>query len=86
MKSLLVACLLLAGCTDTIMSNDRALDAIGGAIGQPSSSLTIESRRTELTNTYIIVKDQAGSKYSCIVNGGNALSLGIINPPTCNKL
>ena len=77
--------LALSGCQDAVMSNDRMTSAIAGTLGVAPSDVTVLSRRTDgPTNTFVTVQLKSGRRYACTVNGGSALSFGIINPPTCN--
>jgi len=83
-----ISCLVAAGCTlitsrTNMLSDDRILSETGGVLGLSPSELTITERRTEGTNTYVILKAHNGKTYSCTVNGGNLLSFGMTNPPTC---
>ena len=82
---------LLAGCagiaekTNTL-SDEKVLSQSAGALGYAPNELKLVSRRTEGTNTYaqlVGIKDK--KEYTCIINGGNALSFGTTNPPTCGR-
>ena len=82
---LMLGLVALAGCQDAVMSNDRMTSAIAGTLGVPPSEVTVVNRRTDgPTNTFVTVQTRSGRRYACTVNGGSALSFGIINPPTCN--
>lgn len=47
--------------------------------------LSIVTRRTEGTNTYVNLKASDGKEFTCIINGGNLLTMGMTNAPRCNK-
>ncbi len=76
---------LLAGCASTMLSNERIASETAGALGVSPDELTIQNRRTEMTNTNYIAKTKTGKEYTCIINGGNALTFGMVNPPMCSK-
>jgi hypothetical protein len=42
------------------------------------------NKHVDGTNTYVAVKANGG-EYNCVINGGNLLSFGMTNPPTCAK-
>lgn len=77
--------ILLGGCASTILSNERITSETAGALGVSPEELTIQNRRTEMTNTYYTAKTKTGKEYTCIINGGNILTAGMINPPMCSK-
>ena len=85
-----LAFVLLAGCnalatkTNTL-TDDKIKSQTSGALGYQPSDLTISSRRTEGTNTYVSLKANDGKEFACIINGGNLLTFGMTNPPSCNK-
>jgi hypothetical protein len=77
------ALFLFGGCATTILSNDRIIDETAGALKVLPNDITIENRRTEIINTYYSVKTTDGKEFNCIINGGNILTLGILNSPRC---
>lgn len=84
------ACLILTACASVAestnsLTDDKIRSETAGALGYAPSDLTITSRRTEGTNTYVTLKSSDGKEFACTVNGGNLLSMGIVNPPLCNK-
>ena len=82
--------LALAGCT-TIASKTNTLDdekirsQTSGVLGYEPAELTVVSRRTEGTNTYAQLKANDGKEFTCVINGGNLLTLGMTNPPSCSR-
>lgn len=42
-------------------------------------------RRTEGTNTYVNLKSKDSKEFTCVINGGNLMSMGMTNPPMCNR-
>lgn len=81
---LLVGCTSLAQSTNTL-SDERIQSMTAGVLGYEPSELTIASRRTEGTNTYVNLQANDGREFTCVVNGGNLLSMGMTNPPSCSR-
>jgi hypothetical protein len=84
------AMLSIAGCTTiatstNTLTDDKIKSETSGALGLAPNELTIVNRRTEGVNTYVQLKANSGQEFSCIINGGNALSFGMVNPPLCSK-
>jgi len=82
--------LVLSGCSTiaertNFMSDDDVSKHSARALGYETEQVTLVSRSTEGTNTYAVVKVPDGTTYTCILNGGNLLSAGMVNPPTCNR-
>lgn len=77
-------CSTIAGKTN-MLSDDKIKSDTSGVLGYSQNDVTILSKRTEGTNTYVTIKANDGKEFACIINGGNLLTLGITNPPTCNK-
>lgn len=80
----LTGCGSIAGSTN-MLSDERLKSEAAGALGLSPSDLTLLNRRTEGTNTFYSVKGRDGREYSCTLNGGNLLSFGMTNPPSCNR-
>ncbi|EIC28067.1 MULTISPECIES: hypothetical protein [Methylomicrobium] len=77
---------LLTGCTSQLLSNERIASETAGIIGVSPQEVTVENRRTEMTNTYYIAKTKDGSReLSCVINGGNIVTFGLVNAPRCAK-
>jgi hypothetical protein len=86
----LVALISLGGCgsiasSTNSLSDERLKSEAAGAIGLSPDALSLLNRRTEGTNTYYAVKARDGKEYDCIINGGNLLSFGMTNPPSCKR-
>jgi uncharacterized protein YceK len=83
--------LMMVGCgtvaEKTNMLSDAAiLSATSGVLGYASTDLDIVTRRTEGTNTYVNLKAKKDKKeFTCVIDGGNILTFGMINPPMCGK-
>ena len=77
-------CASIAGKTNTL-TDDKIKSETSGVLGYSPDDLKITSRRTEGTNTYVGLKTKDGKEFNCIINGGNFLTLGMINPPMCAK-
>lgn len=90
MKKLALAVLsvssLLGGCAEQLMSNGSLAVTTAALLGSQPSSLRISDRRTDgLTNTYYTATTDRGVAYRCTVNGGNLMTFGLANPPTCSR-
>lgn len=90
----LAACLALAApmtaCStlaekSNFLSDERLVAESAGALGLAPADLKLQSRSTSGTNTYAVLRGKDGKEYSCTVNGGNLLSFGMVNPPTCQR-
>lgn len=86
----LAALVVLSGCgsiasSTNSLSDDRLKTEAAGSIGVSPGELALLNRRTEGTNTFFAVKSRDGKEYNCIINGGNLLSFGMTNPPSCKR-
>ena len=77
-------CATIAGSTNTL-TDERIMSETSGALGYAPNELTLVNRRTEGTNTYASLKANDGKEFTCIINGGNLLTMGMSNPPMCSK-
>lgn len=78
----------LSGCAvvaekTNFLNDDDVRRASARAIGMQPDEVKIVSRTTEGTNTYAVIQAKNGKSYACTINGGNILTAGMINPPTC---
>ncbi|KPC54830.1 hypothetical protein [Amantichitinum ursilacus] len=85
-----VASLGMAGCNSiagstNMLTDEKIRSSTGGALGYAPADLTIVSRRTDGTNTYVAVKAKDKKEFNCIINGGNLLTMGMTNPASCAK-
>lgn len=81
----LTGCASIAESTNTL-TDEKILSQSAGALGYSPNELSIVNRRTEGTNTYVnLIGTRDKKEFTCIINGGNALSFGMTNPPMCNK-
>lgn len=78
----MAGCATIAGNTNTL-TPDKIKSETSGALGYQPSDITILSKRTEGTNTYVNLKASDGKEFTCIINGGNLLTFGMTNPPSC---
>ena len=81
-----IAIALCSGCASTFLPPERLASETAGSLGVPASQISISNVRTEGTNTYYIARTKAGKKYACVINGGNALTLGLVNPPKITEI
>lgn len=80
----LAGCSSLASSTNSL-TDERIRSESAGALGYGPDELTLVSRRTEGTNTYANLKAEDGKEFTCIINGGNMLSFGMTNAPSCGR-
>ncbi|QPF71668.1 hypothetical protein G8A07_01145 [Roseateles sp. DAIF2] len=85
---LLLAAALLGGCSSiagstNMLSDERLVAEAAGALGKAPADLKLLSRQTSGTNTYAVLRGKDGKEHSCTINGGNLLSFGMVNPPSC---
>ena len=81
-----IAIALFSGCASTFLPPERLASETAGSLGVSASQISISNVRTEGTNTYYIARTKAGKKYACVINGGNALTLGLVNPPKITEI
>lgn len=83
--AVLTASMILAGCANNLLSDDRIRDNTAMALNLPSSGVTISNRRYDgATNTYYTATT-ARDSYSCLINGGSIMAMGMTNPPQCSR-
>lgn len=88
MKPMLIvgSVLLVSGCADTLMSDNRLRDSTAMALNQPASAVTISDRHYDgMTNTQYVAHTPRGT-YNCLINGGSVMALGMTNPPDCTPV
>lgn len=78
---------LLSGCSTVAEKTNFLSDAdikskVAGTLGHTPDAITLVNRRTEGTNTYVTVRVNK-KEFACTLNGGNLLTAGIVNPPSC---
>ncbi len=84
--AILTALLIVSGCADKLLSDDRIRDNTALALHVPASSIVIGDRRYDgMTNTYYVARTSRGT-YSCVINGGSVMAMGMANPPQCSRL
>ena len=83
--AVLAVSMALAGCANTLLSDDRIRDNTSIALNLPPSAVTISNRRYDgATNTYYTATTSRGS-YNCLINGGSVMAMGMTNPPQCTR-
>jgi hypothetical protein len=78
----------LGGCAavaekTNFLKDDDVRKASARAVGLQPDEVKLVSRTTEGTNTYAVIQAKNGKNYACTINGGNILTAGMMNPPTC---
>lgn len=82
LASTLCGCAAIAEKTN-FMSDGDVKSKVAGTLGRAPDDITLISRRTEGTNTYAVVRTRDKKEYACTLDGGNLLSAGMVNPPSC---
>ena len=74
----------LAGCANSILSDDKIKSETAGVLGVAPDQVAISGRSYDgVTNTFYTAS-AGGRNYACTINGGTVMSFGMTNPPTCN--
>lgn len=81
---------MTAGCAvvaekTNMLSDEKIVAQSANALGFATGDLTLVSRTVDGTNTYVNLKYKNKQEYTCIINGGNILTMGMTNPPSCGK-
>lgn len=82
---LFCGCASIAGSSHTMLTDARIKSESSAALGYAAEDLTLVSRRVEGLNTYANLKAKDGKEFTCMINGGNWLSMGLTNPPMCSR-
>lgn len=77
--------LVMTGCASQLLSEDKLRLNTSGVLGVQPADVTISNRRDDTMSTYYTATTSAGAKYACVVSGGNFVTLGLTNPPVCNR-
>lgn len=78
-------CASIEGSSKGMLSDERIKAETSAALGYPPQDLTIDSRRVQGLNTYVTLTAKDGKQFNCMINGGNWLSLGLTNAPSCSR-
>ena len=81
----LTGCASIEGSSKGMLTDDRIRSETSAALGYQPQDLTIESRRVQGTNTYVALTAKDGKQFNCMINGGNWLTLGLVNAPSCAR-
>lgn len=87
---LILAAASLFGCSTiaektNMLTDEKILSSTSGSLGYSTNDLTIMDRRVDGTNTYVNLKAKDKKEFTCVINGGNALTMGLTNPPMCGR-
>jgi hypothetical protein len=80
-----IAVLFLSSCADQMLSNDRIASATSGMLGLQPNQVAISDRRSDMNRTYYTATTNAGQQYTCLIAGGNAMTMGMTGAPICGK-
>lgn len=81
---LLSACSVIAEKTN-IVTDQQLVEYAAAATGHPTKSLELLQRSASGTVTSYKVKANNNVTFHCVLNGGNILSMGMVNPSVCNQ-
>jgi hypothetical protein len=84
LTSAVSACSTIASSTN-MLTDQRIKAETSGALGMEPSDITIVHRRTEGPNTYVNLLASNKQEYTCVIDGGDLLTLGMTNAPQCSK-
>ena len=79
------ACMIsLNACVGTklLTPDSRIARETAGILGVSPEQVTITDRRGAGTNTYYVAH-VGRRKWGCVINGGNLMTIGMVNPPSC---
>lgn len=77
-------CSSIAGGTNTL-SDEKIKAHTSGVLGYTPNQITITSKQVQGTNTYVNLKASDKKEFTCVINGGNIFTLGMVNPPSCAR-
>jgi hypothetical protein len=77
-------CSTIASSTN-MLTDQRIKAETSGALGLEPAQVTILKRRTEGTSTYVNLLASNNQEYTCVIDGGDLLTMGMTNAPQCSK-
>jgi metal-dependent hydrolase (beta-lactamase superfamily II) len=81
---LVLSVLTLAGCADKLLSDDRIRDNTALVLHTSANAVMISDRQYDgMTNTYYTARTK-NRVYSCVINGGTVMAMGMTNRPECS--
>ena len=86
-KRLMMAALssaALSGCANAILSDDRIQSNTAMALHVSPERVQISDRRYDGGVDTFYVATVGRRSYSCVINGGTVMSLGMTNAPQCS--
>lgn len=73
----------LGGCA-TVLSDKQVIDNASAVAG--TEIVSIENRREVGFDTFYIATAKDGTRYNCQFNGGNVISLGLVQLQKCEPI
>ena len=80
-----IVALVSAGCASKMLTDDRLRDHTAPLVGVSAADVTISNRTEQGTNPYYTAKTKAGAEFTCSINGGGALAMGMVQGAQCTK-
>lgn len=74
---------VLGGCA-TVLSDQQVIDNASAVAG--TEIVSIENRRQVGVDTFYIATAKDGTRYNCQFNGGDVISLGIVQHQKCEPI
>ena len=81
--ALAIVPILLAGCSSTILPDDKIKSQTATVLGVSPDQVAISGRNSDGVSDTSYIATAGSRTYSCTINGGTALSLGMSNAPVC---
>ena len=75
--------IILAGCSSTILPDDKIKSLTATVLGVSPDQVAISSRNSDGVSDTSYLATANNRTYSCTINGGTVLSFGMSNAPVC---
>jgi hypothetical protein len=83
--AVLAAGLMVSGCADKLVSDDRIRDQTALALDMPAVSIVISDRRYDGYLTTYYNAHTSHGVFRCRISGGSLNVLGETDPPECSR-
>ena len=82
-SALVLAPVALASCSNTMLPDDKIRTETASVLGVAPDQVAISSRNSDGVSDTSYLATANNRTYSCTINGGTVLSLGMSNAPVC---